>query len=113
VFTLQGEVQLVMVELAPVGIDPIVTGQASWSESFYMRLGVSRIQLAVTIGAGGHVKARQILAVAIGASKLATRCRLPVALQRIPCSRMGKSINIHIGQPGICPPVLGMAVVAQ
>ena len=105
----QGKSEPTVVELGAIGIQSIVADQAVCAKGLYVRLHIGGIQGVVAVQAGNQIKAREILAMAVGAGKGNSIGNLPVACQRIAGRLVGKTQWVDHCQRNICAPMLGMA----
>ena len=71
-----------MVEGVPIGINPVVTGQAVWAESLGVGLAESRIHLAVAGVTGLLVESSEIGSMAVSTGERRTVALLLMGLQR-------------------------------
>jgi hypothetical protein len=104
----QGKSELIVIKCGPIGIQPIMAGQAIGPKVLQVGLEVGGIQGPVTGLAGDRIKAGEIICVAVGTDKCRAVGSLPVAGQRITGGLMGKTKGIDHRQGSLSALVLGV-----
>ncbi len=77
----QGKIELTVIELGAIGIQPIVADQATCAKGLHVSLHICSIQVAVTVLASTRLKVREDIAMAVVTGKGSTRGSMLVPCQ--------------------------------